>query len=141
MKNKTTNICMFLTIIIFFSMTTVISQTLIIENDFDLNNLTEKLNKNDSTYLNIDTLIIRFFYINSIPKEISVLKKIRYLKIFGCGLDYIDEVVFSLKTLEHLNLQNNKIKRIPTSIRKLKKIKYLNLGNTICHLCVAEKII
>jgi Leucine-rich repeat (LRR) protein len=115
------------------------SRTFVVENSSNMESLLVGLRNNDSRYIDIDTLTFRYFKILMIPKEISKLKNIIYLKIIGCGINFVDEVIFELSTLKYLSLENNNIYKIPSSIERLNKLEYLYLGNSICHSCIVGR--
>lgn len=65
--------------------------------------------------------------ITRIPEEITELE-LKTINMSSCNLTEIPEIIMELKTLEELNLSENKtIKRLPESIGNLKSLRVLEL--------------
>ena len=61
-----------------------------------------------------------------IPKEILAFDNITAIQFEG-RIRKIPEIIFKIKSIEKLQLQNNDLKEIPKEIVNLKKLKYLDL--------------
>lgn len=77
----------------------------------------------------IEYLILRKNYFTSIPEEINKLYKLKELYIDGNEIETIsEEFINSKKSLESLNINSNKIKKIPRNIIKLSYLQRLDIG-------------
>jgi len=65
--------------------------------------------------------------INSIPKEISAFKNLKYLSFRGLPLESLPDEIGDLTDLEELNLEFTRLVILPATIGKLKKLKILTL--------------
>ena len=69
--------------------------------------------------------------IDTVPEEISLLKRLTELKISSCGIKQFPGAVLTLKTLQSLDISNNFIRNIPPDISKLKLRKLCIAGNPL----------
>lgn len=85
----------------------------------------QSLEKIDN-FRNLEELCIRFFQYENLPDVLWNLKKLKKLKLDQCQISNLSENIKELNNLEYLNL-SCKIEKLPLGISKLKKLKYLNL--------------
>lgn len=96
----------------------------------------------------LDTLDMMACNLREIPKEIALLKELKYLKLELNYLTQIPPEIGQLQKLESLNLTSNKLTQLPTEIGLLKQLKELILNSndltqipaSICDLKQLQKL-
>ena len=82
--------------------------------------------------VNVERLILDHNDIRKLPKELSGLKKLRYISWTNNGLDDFWWIrIGDLDQIETLNLSDNTLKRVPAGIRKLDGLKNLVLDQNL----------
>lgn len=78
----------------------------------------------------VEALLIKGKKIDSIPKYVLNLKKLRYLKIIGTQISSINFKNAKLNSLTHLEIsRNSNLTSVPFSIVELSSVTHLELGN------------
>lgn len=77
----------------------------------------------------LDTLEMMACDLREIPKEIALLKELKYLKLELNYLTKISPEIGCLQKLEYLNLTSNKLTQLPPEIGLLKQLKELILNS------------
>ncbi|XOV90906.1 MAG: leucine-rich repeat domain-containing protein [Bacteroidota bacterium] len=81
---------------------------------------------------NIEFLILSYNHIKKLPKELSRLKKLKYISWSNNGLDDFWWIsIKDLDQLESLNLSDNTLTRVPLGIGKLDGLKTLILDHNL----------
>ncbi len=81
--------------------------------------------------IELDTLGLTLVSFNTFPIEISKLKKLRYLDLTDSYMSNIDNLT-SLKSLDHLLLYGCGLSKLPENIGNLINLKFIGLvGNNI----------
>ncbi|CAH2101948.1 unnamed protein product [Euphydryas editha] len=92
------------------------------------------------TELNINGNPLRTLY-HGTYTAISSLPKMKILKMSSCGFDEIPEKLFhTTRSLEHLDISDNKLTSVPKELEEARNLKYLNLNqNPIVKLDMSSK--
>jgi len=92
-------------------------------------------------FTEVEDLDLAFNKIDTLPKEIKALRRLKYLNLSHCSLSYISPAIGTLDSLEELGLVYTKITHLPSEICKLKQLRSLSLvGTNIATLpdCICE---
>jgi Leucine-rich repeat (LRR) protein len=79
--------------------------------------------------IEIHTLNLPNCKIDTLPKEIGTLKKLKKLWLDGNDLRYLPDEICNLTLLEELYVPNNNIEKLPTNIGNLKNLIEINFKN------------
>lgn len=101
----------------------------------DLSNtgLTEIPLKELKRFKNAQTLTLDNNKLESLPKQLLRLRKLKVMDVSGNYLTENSTVFKRHKRLEVLNIQNNAFATLPKSLKKLKRMKNLVMGNNSFH--------
>ncbi len=81
--------------------------------------------------LKLDSLKIYHNNIQILPKEIGLLKNLKYLDIKDNILKSIPKELGNLTQLQHLDLGSNRLESIPKELGNLEKLQRLNISNNL----------
>jgi Leucine-rich repeat (LRR) protein len=80
---------------------------------------------------NISYLDLGYNKLETIPKNIILLKNLKTLKLDFNAIGFIPSSIDELEKLEVLNLNNNKIKYFPSQFQNLQNLKELKIANNL----------
>lgn len=68
---------------------------------------------------------------DSLPEELFQLTELRELTVKGCKLNIVNQNIEKLECLQYLNLDKNKLVRLPETIGKLKNLRFLCISRNM----------
>ena len=82
-----------------------------------------------SAYKNVRHLTIDFSLVNNTNLTfIKSMKKIEHVTLYGCELDSLPSVIYTLSNLKFLKVSNNKLTNLNADLCSLPKLEFLILG-------------
>ncbi len=91
---------------------------------------TNKLNVSDISEViavnnHLETLCLDYSKLTELPDSIENLKKLKYVRMFNCELDFLNPALYNCLDLKHFRTSSSKFKTIPVGISKLTNLTEL----------------
>jgi Leucine-rich repeat (LRR) protein len=87
------------------------------------------ISKNFEGFTNLETAAIRYSWnLSSLPRDFTLVKSLRKLHVYNCGLTQLSDSFFSNPLLQSVGICGNKLQQLP-AIPVDNTIQYLNIGH------------